>query len=80
MQVMQAFLKMREVIEKIIIDNIPDADCYFDGDECNLRLVVSSSIFSKMTLIQQHKTVMRLLEDKFESGELHALSLETKII
>ena len=75
MQVMQVFLKMREIIEEIIIDNIPDADCYFDGDECNLRLVVSSSIFSKMTLIQQHKTVMRLLEDKFESGELHALSL-----
>ena len=45
MQVMQAFLKMKEVIEKIIIDNIPDAGCYFDGDECNLRLVVSSSIF-----------------------------------
>ena len=61
MQVMQAFLKMKEVIEKIIIDNIPDAECYFDGDECNLRLVVSSSIFSEMTLIQQHKTVMKLV-------------------
>ena len=41
-----------------------EVDCYFDGDECNLRLVVSSSIFSEMTLIQQHKTVMRLIEDK----------------
>ena len=31
-----------------------------------------------MSLIDQHKTVMRLLEGKFQTGELHALSLETK--
>ena len=77
---MQVFLKMREVIEEIIIDNIPDAECYFDGDECNLRLVVSSKIFSNMSLIDQHKKIMKLLETKFESGELHALSLETRTI
>ena len=71
---------MKEIIEEIITNNISDAKCYFDGDACSLRLVVSSPIFSEMTLIEQHKTVMRLLEDKFESGELHALSLETKII
>ena len=80
MQVMRVFLKMKEIIEDIIKDNIPDASCDFDGDACNLRLVVSSSIFSEMTLIEQHKSIMRLLEEKFESGELHALSLETKII
>ena len=60
MQVMQVFLKMKEVIEEIIIDNIPDANCYFDGDECNLRLVVSSSIFSKMTLIDQHLSLIHI--------------------
>ncbi len=80
MQGTQAFLNMQETIEKIIAENISDAKCYFEGDSCNLRLVVSSSIFSKMTLIEQHKTIMKLLENKFESGELHALSLETKII
>ena len=77
---MQEFLKMKDIIEEIIITNIPDANCDFDGDSCNLRLKVSSSIFSEMPLIEQHKKIMKLLEGKFESGELHALSLETKII
>ena len=77
---MQEFPKMKDTIQKIITANIPDANCDFDGDSCNLRLTVSSSIFSEMSLIDQHKKVMKLLEDKFESGELHALSLETKII
>ena len=36
--------------------------------------------FEEMPLIEQHKKIMKLLEGKFESGELHALSLETKII
>ena len=78
MQVMQAFLNMEEIIKKIITANIDDAKCSFEGDSCNLRIIVTSSAFSGMPLIDQHKMVMRLLEDKFQSGELHALSLETK--
>ena len=74
------FLDMKSIIKEIITTNIPDAKCDFDGDSCNLRLIVSSSVFSEMPLIEQHKKVMKLLEDKFESGELHALSLETKVI
>ena len=77
---MQEFLKMKDIIEEIITTNIHDANCDFDGDSCNLRLIVSSSTFSEMPLIEQHKKIMKLLEGKFESGELHALSLETKII
>tara|TARA_B100001057_G_scaffold239976_1_gene240250 strand:+ start:21982 stop:22200 length:219 start_codon:yes stop_codon:yes gene_type:complete len=69
---------MKDTINKIITDNISDAKCLFEGDSCNLKLIVSSQIFSNMSLIEQHKTVMRLLEDKFKSGELHALSLETR--
>ena len=75
-----AFLNMKENIEKIIIKNMPDAICEFEGDSCNLRLIVTSKIFNGMPLIGQHRTVMKLLESKFESGELHALSLETKTI
>jgi len=76
---MQAFLRMKEVIEKIICENIPDARCIFDGDSCNFRLVVISSIFAEISLVEQHKKVMKLLENQFKSGELHALSLETRV-
>ena len=80
MQEMQAFLKMKEAIEKIICENMPDARCLFEGDSCNFRLVVVSSIFAEMSLVEQHKKIMKLLESKFKSGELHALSLETRVI
>ena len=69
---------MEDVIKEIIKENIPDAVCLFEGDSCNLRLIVVSSVFQEMTLINQHKTIMKLLEGKFQSGELHALSLETR--
>ena len=77
---MLVFLRMKEIIEQILLENIPDAVCKFYGDSCNLRLEVSSKTFANMPLIAQHKTVMKLLQKKFESGELHALSLETKIL
>ena len=72
---MQVFRRMKEVIEKIICENIPDARCIFDGDACNFRLVVVSSIFIEMSLVDQHKKVMKLLESQFKSGELHALQI-----
>tara|TARA_B100001027_G_scaffold80709_1_gene55290 strand:+ start:1163 stop:1378 length:216 start_codon:yes stop_codon:yes gene_type:complete len=71
---------MKELINNIILENIPDANCCFEGDSCNLKLIVSSAEFKDMSLLDQHKKVMKLLENKFESGELHALSLETKLI
>ena len=69
---------MEDIIKKIIVENIPDAICLFEGDSCNLRLIVISSAFNEMPLINQHKKIMKLLEGKFQSGDLHALSLETR--
>ncbi len=69
---------MEDIIKKIIVENIPDAICLFEGDSCNLRLIVISSVFTEMPLIDQHKKIMKLLEGKFQSGDLHALSLETR--
>jgi|TARA_B100001093_G_scaffold318803_1_gene304209 acid stress-induced BolA-like protein IbaG/YrbA len=67
----------KELIKKIISEEIPDANCFFEGDSCNFKLTVSSTIFRDMNLIDQHRKVLRSLKDKFESGDLHALSLET---
>ncbi len=70
---------MEEVIKQIINKNIPDAICLFEGDSCNLRLIVISSTFKNMSLINQHKKIMKLLKGEFQSGDLHALSLETRV-
>ena len=70
---------MQDKIENLINQNIPDAVCTFEGDACNLKLTVVSKVFKDLSLVNQHRKVLKLLEDDFESGELHALSLETRI-
>ena len=77
---MLVFHNMKDKIKNIIKENLPDAVCRFDGDSCNLKLEVSSKTFSSMSLIEQHKTILKLLENEFKSGELHALSLETRVL
>jgi len=69
---------MEKIIKEIIEENIPDALCVFEGDSCNLKLTVTSNSFKELKLIDQHKIVLELLKSKFQSGELHALSIETK--
>jgi len=69
---------MEKIIKEIIEENIPDALCVFEGDSCNLKLTVTSNSFKELKLIDQHKRVLELLKSKFQSGELHALSIETK--
>ena len=69
---------MEEIIKRIIEENIPDAVCIFEGDSCNLKLTVKSDSFKELKLLDQHKRVLELLKSKFQSGELHALSIETK--
>ncbi|MBL32541.1 MAG: BolA family transcriptional regulator [Gammaproteobacteria bacterium] len=69
---------MEEIIKTIIEENIPDAVCIFEGDSCNLKLTVTSDSFKELKLLDQHKRVLDLLKSKFQSGELHALSIETK--
>ena len=70
---------MEDVIKQIIIENIPDAVCSFEGDSCNLKLIVISNTFKDIPLINQHRIIMKLLESRFQSGDLHALSLETRV-
>ena len=69
----------RDVVKKIIIKGIPDANCSFDGDSCSFKLVVVSPSFKGTSIIEQHKKVLNLLKENFQSGSLHALSLDTKV-
>ena len=68
----------KELIKEIISSAIPNSKCSFEGDSCNLKLMVISSSFNGISLIEQHKMVLSPLKEHFESGTLHALSIETK--
>ena len=68
----------KELIKEIISSAIPNSQCFFEGETCNLKLTVISSSFNGISLIKQHKMVLSPLKEHFESGTLHALSIETK--
>ena len=71
---------MKDEIQTLILSEIPDAICIFEGDACNLTLKVQSKLFKDISLISQHKMILKVLSKKFESGDLHALSIETEAI
>ena len=69
----------KELIENLITSEIVDAECVFEGDSCSFKLLVISKSFREIPLIEQHKMVLLPLKKQFESGELHALSIETRV-
>ena len=69
----------KELIETLITSEIADAECVFEGDSCSFKLLVISKSFREIPLIEQHKMVLLPLKKQFESGELHALSIETRV-
>ena len=69
----------KELIENLITSEIADAECVFEGDSCSFKLLVISKSFREISLIEQHKIVLLPLKKQFESGELHALSIETRV-
>ena len=69
----------KELIENLITSEIVDAECVFEGDSCSFKLLVISKSFREISLIEQHKMVLLPLKKQFESGDLHALSIETRV-
>ena len=69
----------KELIKNLISSEIADAKCVFEGDSCNFKLLVISKSFEDISLIEQHKMVLLPLKKQFQSGELHALSIETRV-
>ena len=56
----------------------PEADISFKGEDCNSKVLIVSKKFEGLNSLQRHKLVLGALKDHFQSGELHALSLQTK--
>ncbi len=68
-----------EELESRILKAFPDAQvAIFDsngrGDHFEIR--ISSDQINIMPRIQRHQTILKLFDDEFKSGELHALSVK----
>jgi len=65
-------------IAEFLQAKFPDAEISFDGEECSSKLLIVCSSFEGLSTLNRHRLVMNALKDKFQSGEVHALSLTTK--
>ena len=50
------------------------------GEGSNYEVKVASATFEGMTRIKQHQAVMSLFQNELDSGEVHALSINTRVI
>ena len=69
-----------EQIKDTIQKEIPNSEVFvFDpyNDNTHFQAVVVSPLFESMSLVQQHKMVMKALEEKIASNAVHALGLKT---
>ena len=65
-------------ITNFLKSKFPEADISFDGENCNSKVLIVSKQFEGLTSLQRHKLVLGVLREQFQTGELHALSLNTK--
>ena len=65
-------------ITKFLKSKFPEAEISFDGEDCNSKVLIVSKQFEGLTSLQRHKLVLGVLREQFQTGELHALSLNTK--
>ena len=66
-------------IEEIILGALPNAQVMVRdpmNDGAHLEATVISESFVGMSLVNQHRRVMKSLKDEF-TGDLHALALKT---
>ena len=65
-------------ITNFLQSKFPEAEISFDGEDCNSKVLIVSKQFEGLTSLQRHKLVLGVLREQFQTGELHALSLNTK--
>lgn len=72
----------QEMMKDRILKAYPDASVeVFDltGTQDHWEVSVESKAFQGMTRIQQHQAVMAVFGPELKTGEVHALSIKTKL-
>ena len=67
--------KLQEIIQSYLDDV---SDLSVSGQDCNFSIKIVSKDFTNMSILQRHKSIMKLFSDLLQSGELHAISLDLK--
>ena len=66
-------------IQELIRSYLDDvSDLSISGQDCNFSIKIVSKDFTNISILERHKTIMKLFTDLLQSGELHAISLDLK--
>lgn len=72
-----------EQMKQRLTENFPDGkiEVYdLTGGEDHWEVAIESSAFHGLTRIQQHQKVMACFAPELKTGEVHALSIKTKLL
>lgn len=64
-------------IKQLILAGMACEHLALDGDGHHFEAVIVSAEFAGKSRVQRQQHVNKILKDKFDSGELHALSFKT---
>ena len=66
-------------IKEIIRSYLDDvSELSISGQDCNFSIKIVSGDFTNLSIIERHKSIMKLFTNLLQSGELHAISLDLK--
>jgi acid stress-induced BolA-like protein IbaG/YrbA len=71
---------MKDVITKVISDEIKYDDLIVEGSEAKYEIQIVSNIFDGKSIIQRHKLIYALLDNYIKTGEIHALTIKAMTI
>ena len=66
-------------VAQFLRSKFPEAEISFDGENCDSKVLIVSNEFEGLNTLQRHKLVLSVLKEQFQTGELHALSIVTKL-
>jgi len=66
-------------LTQFLRSKFPEAEISFDGENCDSKVLIVSNEFEGLNTLQRHKLVLSVLKEQFHTGELHALSIVTKL-
>ena len=65
-------------IASYLQSQFPDSEISFSGEDCRSKVLIISSQFEVLNTLYRNNLIMGSLKEKFQSGELHALSIDAK--
>ncbi len=72
-----------EQVKERVLAKMPDAEVLVEdprGSGDYYVVSVESGLFSGQSRVKQHRMVQDLFEEELRSGEIHALSIKTKVV